>query len=608
MPLINKLIKRQLLILLCIPTLALCFSNANASASFTSTLAPRTAKTALVAELPLKKLRLAQIAAALKSPEPIIALRDKLDTNQTAAQSLALADDRVKNLARGQPGNQPLLVEVFGVYPLRASDVIEPIASCKTSTCYRVEIYGFAANATFMVIVDTVAKKVVNLATLARTQPDIPEHLTKLALEIASESPDTAKALGGKPGTDKALMASTKTSLNRTRCERSRHLCVAPTFVQGERALWTIVDLTDLRLVGTRWTNVGKSAGAAPPVRTVTEARLQNEVITETFCERDTPLARDGWSFTYMLTSSDGLRIANAKFNGAAIFDSVKLVDWHVSYSRKDGFGYSDAVGCPFFSQSAVIAAEPPRVEEIAKDGKNIGFALVQHYWSEGWPTPCNYHYIQRTEFYNDGRFRPMAASVGRGCGNDGTYRPVTRIAFSEAGNFSEFDGKTWAAWDKERWQLADEKSPTTADGYRYRFSLTSTAATDRGLYITPSKGQFGDGGRGDTPYVYVTRTEAGRDEGASDLPTLGPCCNTNHEQGPEKFINTPPESIANSKFVLWYVPVLKNDNREGHEYCWANSVIENGLIEPKVFPCFSGPMLTPISLQISANKQEATK
>jgi hypothetical protein len=567
-----------------------------ATANSASTLAPLQSRS----ETPLVQARRAQIAAALKLAEPLIPLSAtsaKLDKNQTIAQTVALADPRVKSLTIGQPGNRPLLVEVFGVYPLRPSDITEPIAACKKSTCYRVEIYGYAANATFMVFVDAATKKVVNLATLARAQPDIPEHLTKLALEIATQSPEVATALGGKPSADKALMASTKTSLNRTRCERSRHLCVAPTFVQAERALWAIVDLTDLRLVGTRWTEVGKTAGAAPPVRAVTEARLQNEVITETFCEKETPLTRDGWSFTYMLTSSDGLRVANAKFNGAPVFDSVKLVDWHVSYSRSDAFGYSDAVGCPYFSQSAVIAAEPPRVEEIAKDGKAIGFALVQHYWSEGWPTPCNYHYIQRNEFYNDGRFRPMAASVGRGCGNDGTYRPVTRIAFSEAGNFGEWDGKAWSAWAKERWQLADEKTATTSEGFRYRFSNSA----DQGMYITPSKGQFGDGGRGDSPYVYVTRTAADRDEGASDLPTLGPCCNTNHEQGPEKFINNPPEAITNSKLVMWYVPVLKNDNREGKEYCWANSVIENGLVEPKMFPCFSGPMITPFGMKKSA-------
>lgn len=540
-------------------------------------------------DLAAVKARKKQIASALKSPLSIIPLATKLDGNQSTAQSVALADTRIQAFARGQPGNQPLLLEVFGIYPLRPSDLIAPLAACRDSVCYRVEIYSFAAGATFLVFVDVKAKRVINSATVARMQPDIPEHLTTLGLEIATNSPEVIKALGGKPNADKALMASTKTSLNRTRCERSRHLCVAPTFVQGERALWAIVDLTDMKLVGTRWTEVGRTAGAAPP-RPVTEARLQNDLITEQFCEKETSINRDGWAFSYMLTSSDGLRIANVKFNNTALFDSVKLVDWHVSYSRKDAFGYSDAVGCPFFSQSAVIAAEPPQVEDITEGGKVVGFALIQNFWSEGWPTPCNYYYIQRNEFYRDGRFRPMAASVGRGCGNDGTYRPVTRIALSEQATFSEWDGKAWRGWAQERWQRTEAKSPVTPEGFRYRISASET----RGLNLAPSRGQFSDKGRGDAPFVYVTKRHSNRDEGDSDLPTLGPCCNTNHEQGPEKFIDTPPEPITNSKLTIWYVPELKNDSREGQEYCWANSIIVNGLIEAKTFPCFSGPMLTP--------------
>jgi hypothetical protein len=573
-------------------------STAAAAEAMRAELAPRISA---VSPTPAVSARRASIAAALAQAIPIKTLASKLDARQQEAQAIALEDPRVAGFARAQPGNRPLQVEVFGVYPLRESDLAEPVAACKGQPCYRVEIYSFAANATLLVFVDVDKKLIVNLAELPRAQPDIPEHLTALALDIATNAPEVARALGGKPSPNSALMASTKTSLNRTRCERSRHLCVAPTFVQDKRALWVIVDLTDLRVVGTRWTEVGTTAGAAAPLRPVapvTEARLQNQVLTEQFCDKETRLSRDGWSMGYMLTSSDGLRIANVKFKDEPVFDSVKLVDWHVSYSRKDAFGYSDAVGCPFFSQSAVIAAEPPRVEDIMVDGKRTGFALVQHFWSDGWPTPCNYYYIQRNEFYLDGRFRPMAASVGRGCGNDGTYRPVTRIAFSDRATFSEWDGKGWAAWPNERWQLADEKLPVNAEGNRYRISgiAGNAGSTPRGYLVAPSRGQFGDGGRGDNPYVYVTKRHADRDEGDGDLSTLGPCCNNNHEQGPEKFINKPPEPIADAKFVLWYVPLLKNDNREGKEYCWANTVIENGLIEPKTFPCFSGPMLTPVA------------
>ena len=95
--------------------------------------------------------------------------------------------------------------------------------------------------------------------------------------------------LGAKPGEDVALMANTKTALNQSRCERSQHLCVAPTFVQGEFALWAIVDLTDVVLVGTRWTRVGDATQPR-----LTEKVLQNEVVTELYCNKTTALGA-GW-------------------------------------------------------------------------------------------------------------------------------------------------------------------------------------------------------------------------------------------------------------------------------------------------------------------------
>ena len=45
---------------------------------------------------------------------------------------------------------------------------------------------------------------------------------------------------------------------------------------------------------------------------------------------------------------------------------------------------------------------------------------------------------------------------------------------------------------------------------------------------------------------------------------------------------------IDNDGFVLWYVPQMKNDDRVGHEYCWAESVLENGVYTAKTFPCFA--------------------
>ncbi|MFZ8507299.1 hypothetical protein ACO1M3_13835, partial [Staphylococcus aureus] len=84
----------------------------------------------------------------------------------------------------------------------------------------------------------------------------------------------------------------------------------------------------------------------------------------------------------YLLTGSDGLMISNVKYKSQQVINSAKLVDWHVSYSGTDGFGYSDAVGCPVFSEAAVVATEPPQVANIMEADTVAGFMLEQKFFS----------------------------------------------------------------------------------------------------------------------------------------------------------------------------------------------------------------------------------
>ncbi|MBX9734348.1 MAG: hypothetical protein K2X37_09825, partial [Chitinophagaceae bacterium] len=394
-------------------------------------------------------------------------------------------------------------------------------------------------------------------------------------------------ALGFKPSASQPVMSSTKTALNRTRCERSQHLCVAPTFVQGNRALWAIVDLTDYRVVGLRWTNTSKEL--EQPV--VTERKVQNENIADCYCNKVNTLEKKGWAMDYLLTGSDGLMISNVKYKGQQVINSAKLVDWHVSYSGTDGFGYSDAVGCPIFSEAAVVATEPPQVADIIEADTVAGFMLEQKFFSELWPGPCNYSYSQRYFFYTDGRFRMSCASIGRGCGNNGTYRPVFRIGFT--GNnqlFSEWEKTGWKIWDKEGWKLQDATTAYTKEGYQYKLNT----GPQSGYFIEPGRGQFGDGGRGDNAYLYVTKEHLDRNEGQNDLVTIGPCCNTDYQQGPEKFMIPIKENIRNTDIILWYVPQLKNDDTPSSKYCWAETYYENGQYKVRTYPCFAGPLFVP--------------
>ncbi len=520
----------------------------------------------------------------LKSKSPILRLQ-KLSQNDSLAQELALNSKDFTKYLKDSLGTKIFLNEVFNVYKARPQEVPQNL---NPTFIYKVEMYNYPLNLTTTTFVDIATNKLYNTNYLPQTQPDIPLVLKDLALKIAVNHPEVIKALGYKPNQSEALMANTKTALNNTKCERSMHLCVAPTFIHKGKALWVIVDLTDYKVVGIRWTEVGNSDQAQP----ITERKLKFDKIMECFCKAEVNLKKQNWQFNYIITTSDGLRISEVKYKNSLVFTSAKVVDWHVSYSNTDGFGYSDAVGCPEFSQAAVVAETEPRVSNIMQNGKIIGFALEQNFSSEQWPRPCNYNYLQRFEFYTDGSFRPVVASLGRGCGNNGTYRPVTRVSFPDKSNtFSEWDGGNWKEWLTEKWALQSEITKYNQGGFQYKIANKN----NNGFFIKPNLGTFGDGGRPDNAYVYITKQNFVNDEGENDLPTIGPCCNTDYRQGPEKFIEPKPENIQNASLVLWYVAQLKNDNRPGNEYCWAESKLVRGVYQTKVFPCLSGPMLVPI-------------
>ena len=531
--------------------------------------------------------RLAEVKAALALPIPVIQRQD-VSAEQRIAQQVALRDPRFIDNLRVKPGGEPLRNEIFAVNPLRESDKIGPTASCRESVCYRVEMYNYAYNSTTVAVVDTLRGLALTVNTYAETQPDIPPRLTELATRIAIYAPEVRAALapfGVSPTPGNAEMPNVKTALNGSKCERSRHLCVAPTFIAGNQALWAIVDLTDNTLIGTRWTELGDTAN-----QRLTEKTLQDEVVEAKYCNRTNTLNRGPWTFDYVLTLSDGMDVRNARFNGVKVAESLKMVDWHVSYSLRDGFGYSDAVGCPVFSSAAVLAYNGPTVEPITRNGKTAGFAFVQEYRSKGWPAPCNYNYQTRHEFYDDGALRLNVVSLGRGCGNDGTYRPVTRLRLAGITRISEWVNGAWQAWPEEAWSQQKPLASLTPEGYQFKIER----ADGTGYTLLANAGQYGDGGRGDNAWVYATRYAPDRDEGDTDLITIGPCCNTDYHQGPEKFIEPKPEAL-DGEIVLWYVGQMKNDDRPGQQYCWADAVLQSGVFVPKVWPCPSGAILVPI-------------
>jgi hypothetical protein len=522
---------------------------------------------------------------ALQANPPVLNLLD-LSDDAKKALALALEDNTLRQKLSDPITKVPYRNEVFTARPVRAGDGADSDSQCANKICWSFEIFNFTRHSSLRAVVNLTDAKLIGIKEFKTLLPEIPTHLEKLAIEIASRTPEVQKQLGLKPNPDNFVMAGTKTALNRSRCERSEHLCVAPTFVVGKRALWSIVDLVEGRVVGTRFTEWSENAPIA-----FTEDRIRDEHILRELCQKSSSYSRDGWTFQYHLTSSDGLDISQLRYKGKLLLQSFKNADWHVSYSDKDGFGYSDAVGCPLFSAAAVVPATLPKTKELTWANWPAGFEFHIDFLSKLWPLPCNYYYEQRLQLFSNGTFRPAVANVGRGCGEPGMYRPVMRLELPfDSAYFDVWNGASWDTWTHEKWEVINKDTAVTVEGYRYRVRN----ADGSGYYLAPGRGQFGDKGRGDNAWTYVVLNKGLDEEGKADLPTLGPCCNTNHEQGPEKFIGPNPEQIAGKKLTLWYVPQMQNESKAGSEYCWGNTVIKDGKVEKLEYPCVAGPLFVP--------------
>jgi hypothetical protein len=303
-------------------------------------------------------------------------------------------------------------------------------------------------------------------------------------------------------------------------------------------------------------------------------------------CPAPGSVERDGWTLDYEVTGTDGLQVTNADYLGRSIFSSAKLVEWHTDYGTS---GYVLVTGCGGTGSGFPILnyGETQVLGLVDTQSQVIGFEVVQDFRMSSWGNNCNYRLDQRLQFFRDGRFRVVSGAYGKGCGTNGIYRPVVRLNIALSGENSDsilqWSGTEWNAQPVEGWWLqSDAMSPGT-----YQWLVSDPSGT--AYFIAPGAGQFADGGRGDNAYLYVSQHQVS--EGDSDLGVIGTCCNDDHQQGPEQFLNS--QSIAAADLVLWYVPQMQTDAslEDGNGlYCWTLQ----GEPNPDTYPCFSGPLFIP--------------
>jgi len=556
---------------------------------------------------------LSELKARIQMGKAVLPLEGKyLDKSEILVQKIVLSN---KEFLKDTFKNGKLLHnDMMQIHPALIASLNKTSTKiCQKHRCYEAKKYNFVNNSTTIAIVDVENRDVLEVTHHENMQPDISLRLKHIAQAIALHAPEIKKELNYKPRRDEMSMANVRGALQGSPCENSEHLCVAPTFSDYKKAeaLWAIIDLTELKLSAVKWAGLGKTTTPA----CISERSLQNRYIMKNFCEKDTALEKNGWKFLYRLTGSDGLEVIDASFEGQSVFKSAKIVDWHVAYEGKGSvdngsdvhmagrqvefvkgekekffFGYNDAMGCPMFSTSVVLPFNAPLVKPLYdKNKKSVGFYLTQDYRNPKWPMACNYRYENRFEFFDDGAFRVVGVNKGRGCGEEAIYRPVMRIDMALGGKeqFYKYRG-SWNQWLSE--QSDSQKDARLYEKDKYLYKIQNLG--NRGYYIEPNRGQFNDQSRGDNATIFVTQYK--ENEGSKDLLTLGSCCNL-EEDGVERYLQK-SESIDKKDLVIWYVPRIKNDAREGHEYCWADTVIGNdGNLEVREFPCAVGAKFVPI-------------
>jgi len=350
--------------------------------------------TTLVPEL---QSYLLQMGKSLSLPKLVQLMDDKAYDSQAKvfAQNIALADPIFTRDLFHRQSKEPLHSEITSVRQLSDQEVRKYKINAPAIECYKVEMYNYFYNMTIVAIVNLKNQRVLGVNHLPASAPECSQRTERLAKQVAINYSDIAKELNTEAG---KLPQGYTVSVQDSKCERSRHYCLAVIFEKENKKLWTIVDVNDWHVVGWQW--IIDEVKERPVV--VTERSIQNEFVMDAYCNKNIEFKKGKWDIVYTLTSSDGLEIKNVRFEHKEVINSAKLVDWHVSYTFNNGFGYSDAIGCPMFSSAAVVAFSGATVENLKKDG---GFAIVQDFRSPVWPLTCNYRYQYRYELDLYGRF-----------------------------------------------------------------------------------------------------------------------------------------------------------------------------------------------------------
>ncbi|HFC12695.1 MAG TPA: hypothetical protein ENJ56_07615, partial [Anaerolineae bacterium] len=423
-----------------------------------------------------------------------------ISAEQSQAQTVALTS---RALSRS---NLSARTEVFQIAPLpnfrpNQRDL------CATATCYQVDIYDYETGRATTVIVDITNSQILDIFQLENSHPMYSEAVALRAKALMINNAEVVEAVG-RPIQSKEIMLMDGYHADVEGCD-GRNLCLTNVFVVDSGNVWVTVNMQKNEVAGIWWTSRALDGAEAGRLKETESADTRGGFCNDTYSH-----TAGGWDVNYRISNTDGLYAYNISYQGETVVDSIKLVEWHADYTVQNTSGggptgFVDYTTCGVGSGSGfpIVAYVAPEIRPITEMGQQIGFEIVQDYRMSSWGNTCNYRYEQHYQFYNDGRWRVVGGSYGRGCGNaqleEAVYRPVLRIDLTPAVTGEHFDywdstANNWTESTFEDWfgegrpGHNGDRFPANSDGYAFRIR-----GGVKDYYIEPGIGQFKDGGTG---------------------------------------------------------------------------------------------------------------
>lgn len=400
---------------------------------------------------------------------------------------------------------------------------------CTANNCAHVTYFDRENGGTVNNIISLPDSTVLTTWTDALARPAGSQFVAQAAIAIAAQDPAVTAVLGGI-GAGNPAMIPMSAWLADDACRDD--WCVDLTFhsPNGDgRIFHVFVNMTQEVVARTFYTRSRPALDVAAPVS-------QRGAFTNGCREQD------GWNVCWEMTAHDGVLFRDATYNGAIIFESIKISQIEAWYPSWPG-GYRDEIG---FSGSV-----PPFGDTLVTELED-GFEVRQMFTEfTHWPNCiCCYRYEQIIRFFADGSFEPRFVSHGPGCDDLSIYRPFWRIDLdlddATSNQVWQWQENEWAeiTTEQELFPFTDNLGP---DGFKL---ATSGGNSLYRLTMLPT-----DPLRLDEARFFVLKEN--EQEGAGPLAP-GP---GDTFQPPRQWLNG--ESIAGEQIVFWYVPLLKTKKME---------------------------------------------